>query len=105
MLSDGTRLLLLWCLADGELSVGSLADAIGKPASAVSQHLAKLRLARLVQTRREGTTVIYRLESDHVRQLVLDAVRHAEHAGPEVPVHHRDSAPVQQLPGSTGGRL
>jgi hypothetical protein len=43
----------------------------------------------LVRTRREGTTVFYRLENDHVRQLVIDAVFNAEHAGPGVPLHHR----------------
>ena len=32
--------------------------------------------------------MIYRLESDHVAQLVADAVHHAEHAGPGIPRHH-----------------
>jgi DNA-binding transcriptional ArsR family regulator len=91
MLADGTRVRLLWLLLDTELPVGSLADLVGKPAATVSQHLAKLRLARLVQTRRQGTQVFYRLESDHVRQLVLDAVHHAEHTGPGVPAHHAQS--------------
>jgi DNA-binding transcriptional ArsR family regulator len=54
----------------------------------VSQHLAKLRMARLVRTRREGTQVFYRLENDHVRQLVTDAVHNAEHAAGGVPPHH-----------------
>lgn len=102
MLSDGTRLRVLWCLIDIERSVGDLAELIEKPAAAVSQHLAKLRLARLVQTRRQGTTVFYRLENDHVRQLVLDGVRHAEHAGHELPAHHRSSASVRRLPNSSG---
>ena len=65
---------------------------VGKPAPSVSQHLAKLRMARLVRTRREGTTIFYRLENDHVGQLVTDAVFNAEHAGPGVPGHHRDAA-------------
>lgn len=89
MLADATRTNLLWLLLDGERSVNDLADALGKPQAGVSQHLAKLRLARLVQTRRQGTQVFYRLESDHVRQLVVDAVHHAEHASPGVPPHHR----------------
>jgi DNA-binding transcriptional ArsR family regulator len=88
MLADATRVRLLWALLDGELPVGALAGRVGKPQAAVSQHLAKLRMARLVQTRRQGTQVFYRLESEHVRQLVVDAVRHAEHAGPGVPPHH-----------------
>lgn len=98
MLSDGTRLSLLWCLLDQELSVSELATAVGKPPAAVSQHLAKLRLARLVQTRREGNSIFYRLDSDHARQLVLDGVHLAEHQGPGIPAHHRVAESVHQLP-------
>ncbi len=97
MLSDSTRIQILWALADDERSVNELAEFVGKPAPSVSQHLAKLRMARLVRTRREGTQVIYRLENDHVRQLVIDAVFNAEHAGPGVPGHHRDDAEVRPL--------
>ena len=58
MLADATRVRIILALRGGEeLSVNALADAVGKPAAAVSQHLAKLRLARMVLTRREGTTV------------------------------------------------
>jgi DNA-binding transcriptional ArsR family regulator len=91
MLADATRVHVLWLLADRELSVNELAEEIGKPAPSVSQHLAKLRMARLVRTRRAGTTIYYSLENDHVRRLVVDAVFNAEHAGPGVPRHHRDS--------------
>jgi DNA-binding transcriptional ArsR family regulator len=63
----------------------------------VSQHLAKLRMARLVRTRRSGTTIFYSLENEHVRQLVVDAVFNAEHAGPGIPPHHRDGAQVHEL--------
>jgi DNA-binding transcriptional ArsR family regulator len=80
---------VLWSLADREMSVNELAEHVGKPAPSVSQHLAKLRMARLVQTRREGTTIFYSLENNHVRQLVVDAVHNAEHSGPGVPRHHR----------------
>ena len=78
MLSDATRVQLLWALVEGESSVTELADAVGKPAPSVSQHLAKLRMARLVRTRRQGTTIHYSLENDCVRQLVIDAVTNAE---------------------------
>jgi DNA-binding transcriptional ArsR family regulator len=89
MLSDATRIRLLWALLDGEMPVNDLAAAVGKPAAAVSQHLAKLRMSRFVQTRRHGTQVFYRVENDHVRQLVRDAVHNAEHAGPGLPRHHQ----------------
>ncbi len=80
MLADATRIRLLWALLDGEQSVNDLAGGLSKPPNAVSQHLAKLRMAHLVQTRREGTRVFYRVENDHVRQLVRDAMSHVDHA-------------------------
>ncbi|MFI9506209.1 ArsR/SmtB family transcription factor [Nocardia sp. NPDC052566] len=97
MLADATRVRVLWALVDRELSVNDLAGCVGKPATSVSQHLAKLRMARLVRTRRAGTTIFYSLENDHVRQLVLDAVYNAEHAGPGVPAHHRGDAGVREI--------
>ena len=72
MLAEGTRIQILWSLIDGEMSVNDLAETIGKPGPSVSQHLAKLRMARLVRPRREGTTIYYQLENDHVRQLIID---------------------------------
>lgn len=92
MLADPTRITLLWLLMDQELPVNELAQASGRSQSSASQHLAKLRLARIVQTRREGNQIFYRIESDHVRQLVRDAIHHAEHAGGGVPAHHRSEA-------------
>lgn len=97
MLADASRVQLLWALIDRELSVNELAEHIGRPAPAVSQHLAKLRMARLVQTRRAGTQVFYRIANDHIAQLVTDAVHNAEHAGPDVPGHHREDADLARL--------
>jgi DNA-binding transcriptional ArsR family regulator len=88
MLADGTRVRILWALIGREMSVNELATQVGKLPAAVSQHLAKLRMTRLVQTRREGTTVFYRLENEHIAQLVTDAIHHAEHSGSDVPGHH-----------------
>lgn len=97
MLADATRVQVLWSLTDHEMSVNELAEHVGKPAPSVSQHLAKLRMARLVRTRREGTTIFYSLENDHVRQLVIDAVFNAEHAGPGVPGHHRGDSGLKAV--------
>jgi DNA-binding transcriptional ArsR family regulator len=88
MLADATRIRILWALLGQELSVNELAAEVGKMPASVSQHLAKLRMTRLVQTRREGTQVFYRLENEHVAQLVTDAVHNAEHSSPGVPGHH-----------------
>jgi DNA-binding transcriptional ArsR family regulator len=97
MLSDATRIRLLWAMLDGEMPVNELADAVVKPAAGVSQHLAKLRMARLVSTRRQANQVFYRIESEHVRQLVADAIYQAEHAGGGIPEHHRADTAVREL--------
>jgi len=79
MLSDATRLHLLWLLAQEESDVGSLAERCDASRTAVSQHLAKLRLAGLVDTRREGRHIHYRLSDGHLRRLVVEALSHADH--------------------------
>lgn len=102
MLADATRVRLLWSLGAGELSVGDLAAAVDKRPGSVSQHLAKLRMARLVSTRRNGTQVLYRLANEHVHQLVDDALRHSEHVGPGVPAHHRNDTQPAYPPTPNG---
>lgn len=89
MLADPTRLQLAGLLLDEERSVSQLAAALDKPVPGVSQHLAKMRMARLVRTRKDGTSVLYRIENGHVRQLVVDAIGHVEHLLDQVPAHHR----------------
>jgi DNA-binding transcriptional ArsR family regulator len=87
LLADPTRLRILWALLEGEESVNRLAERVAAQPAAVSQHLAKLRLARLVQTRRQGTQVFYAAESSHLRQLVEEALFHADHVAQGLPDH------------------
>ncbi|GAA3819326.1 metalloregulator ArsR/SmtB family transcription factor [Sphaerisporangium flaviroseum] len=87
MLSDGTRLRLMWLLASGEYDVSTLADAIEVARPSVSQHLAKLRLAGLVETRRHGRRVLYRARDAHVRRLIAEALFHAGHEVSGIPRH------------------
>lgn len=89
MLAEATRVRIILALRDGEMAVGALAERVGKSPAAVSQHLAKMRLARMVSTRQDGTRVLYRLENEHARQLVADAIFQAEHALGGQPAHHR----------------
>lgn len=79
LLADYTRLKILWALLHGEHSVNNLADHVGAQPSAVSQHLAKLRLARLVKVRRQGNRMFYAAQDAHVRGLVEQALFHADH--------------------------
>lgn len=60
-LAHPTRIRILELLRGGPLSVGQLQDAIGAPASSISQQLAVLRGRNIVATERHGTTVIYRV--------------------------------------------
>ncbi|WP_137121278.1 ArsR/SmtB family transcription factor [Segeticoccus rhizosphaerae] len=94
MLADPTRIKILWALMQGESSVTCLADLVGAAPAAVSQHLAKLRLAHLVRTRREGTFVYYSAADSHVQPLLAEALSHAEHAGGQVEgASHRHRLP------------
>ena len=70
-LSNPHRLMIMCRLAEGECNVSTLLDEVALSQSALSQHLAKLRDAGLVATRREGQTIHYRLGDDHIRAVML----------------------------------
>jgi len=91
MLGDPTRLRLAICLAGGEQDVTTLTGAVGAARPAVSQHLAKMRLAGLVVMRRDGRRAVYALADQHVRRLVTEAVHTAEHRVLDRPGHHARS--------------
>jgi DNA-binding transcriptional ArsR family regulator len=74
MLSDSTRVKLLWALLQGENSVACLADLANAAPTVVSQHLAKLRLAGLVKSRREGTFVYYSPADTDVLRVLSQAL-------------------------------
>ncbi|MFJ1654288.1 ArsR/SmtB family transcription factor [Streptomyces sp. NPDC088337] len=57
--ADPSRYRLLWALSHGEQPVSELARMLGAHVAATSQHLARLRSAGLVTTRREGTRIYY----------------------------------------------
>ncbi len=81
MLADPTRLKILWALAQGESSVACLAEIVGAAPTAVSQHLAKLRLAGIVNHRREGTFVYYTVDDPDMQALLGRALGRAEQPG------------------------
>jgi DNA-binding transcriptional ArsR family regulator len=89
LLSDATRIRIILTLEAGELPVGELAERVAKSPTAVSQHLAKLRWAKVVQTRQVGTRVFYSLVDEHALELVRQAVFQAEHVVDFWPQHHR----------------
>lgn len=69
-LSHPQRLLILCCLAEGEKSVGEIEEACGASQSAVSQFLKGMRLQGLVDFRRDGKQVYYKIVDKRVHELI-----------------------------------
>lgn len=101
LLADPTRIRILWALLHGETSVNCLAELVGASPPAVSQHLAKLRLAGLVHGRRDGTFMYYAAGSNHVRALLDEALFHADHTerglDSEAPHSHGARLPARDV--------
>jgi ArsR family transcriptional regulator len=78
-LADRTRLRILGLLLDGEVCVCHIHESLGLPQPKTSRHLAYLRRAGLVETRKDGLWVHYRLAhmDDPVMQALIDAAGHA----------------------------
>jgi DNA-binding transcriptional ArsR family regulator len=71
LMANENRLLILCRLvAEREMSVGDIAEAVGLSQSALSQHLAKMREEGLVATRREAQTVLYRIADPDTRRIL-----------------------------------
>ena len=73
---DSTRMKILYVLSVSDLCVCAIAELLGMEQSAISHQLKKLRQAKLVCCRREGKTVYYALDDDHVRELVAVGFAH-----------------------------
>ncbi|MFJ9034493.1 ArsR/SmtB family transcription factor [Streptomyces sp. NPDC102274] len=87
LLADRTRLALLERLGHGEADVTTLTEACGAARPSVSQHLAKLRLAGLVTSHKDGRRVVYSLRHGHLRRLVDEALSVADHQIGALPPH------------------
>jgi ArsR family transcriptional regulator, lead/cadmium/zinc/bismuth-responsive transcriptional repressor len=115
-LAEPTRLRLVWALAAREHSVGELAELVGANVAAVSQHLARLREAGMVASRRDGTRIFYRVATPHLADLLdqlvvvgghvsggLDLPRPSAASTPQTAAAHR-SAPAAARPARTRPR-
>lgn len=69
-LANAKRLMVLCVLSEGELSVSELNEQIPISQSALSQHLAKLRDAGFVSTRRESQTIYYQLSDPRAKVII-----------------------------------
>ena len=73
-LANPLRIAIIHYLKDGEKTVSNLTETLGASQSNISQHLALLRQRQIVKTRKEGSTVYYRVASPKISQ-ACDMIR------------------------------
>ena len=78
MFGDSTRIKILYALLESEMCVCDIAQLLGLTQSAVSHQLRVLKANKLVRNRREGKTVFYSLDDDHVRSILEMGMEHLE---------------------------
>ncbi|MCM3670452.1 metalloregulator ArsR/SmtB family transcription factor [Mesobacillus maritimus] len=78
-LSDPTRLRILHLLFQGEHSVNEITERLSLLQSTVSHQLRFLKNLRLVKFRKEGTTVYYSCDDEHVNSILKQTIDHANH--------------------------
>lgn len=76
IISDPTRLAILFLLQDDERSVGTIAKSLDMEQSAISHQLKSLKMARLVKSERNGKQMIYSLDDLHVFSILEQALTH-----------------------------
>ena len=79
VLSDPTRLRILLLLKKGELNVTTIAAELVMEQSAVSHQLKLLRQNRVVKSRRQGKTIYYSLDDEHVIDILNQTLEHISH--------------------------
>ena len=78
IISDPTRISILFLLQQQELSVGAITIALEMEQSAISHQLRTLKEARLVKARREGKTIFYSLDDIHVFSILEQVLTHVK---------------------------
>ncbi len=77
---DSTRIKILYCLFEEEMCVCDIAEVLSMTTSAISHQLRLLKQAKLVRFRRDGKTVYYSLDDDHVRTIIGIGMEHIAHS-------------------------
>lgn len=78
-LGDASRVKIIAALLNGPMNVQSLAAEVGITESGISHHMRNLRQMRLVRPRKEGRSVFYSLEDQHVADVFLRVMEHVQH--------------------------
>jgi len=76
--SDSTRIRILYCLFEKERSVTEIADLLKMNQSAISHQLRFLKNSKLVKNRRDGKTIYYSLDDDHVYNIISQGIEHVQ---------------------------
>lgn len=76
--SDTSRVRILSALMTGEMNITALAQVVGISESAISHHMRGLRQMHMVQSRRDGKEVYYRIEDEHIIALFQQGVKHVQ---------------------------
>ncbi|QSQ07750.1 Transcriptional repressor SmtB [Koleobacter methoxysyntrophicus] len=79
VLGDPTRMRIIDALSHRELCVCDIAELLNMTPSAISHQLRILRNTRLVKYRKEGKSVFYSLDDDHIMQLFRQGLEHINH--------------------------
>ena len=74
--ADSTRIKILYALANKELCVCDIWQSLGLTQSAVSHQLRILKQMRLVKYRKEGKTIYYSLDDDHIQSILNGGLEH-----------------------------
>ena len=77
-LGDPSRMKVLFQIGSSEACVSEVASKLNMSESSVSHHLHILRINGLVRWHREGKTILYTLEDDHVRTIIIQGCKHVE---------------------------
>lgn len=75
---DSTRIRILLLLQEKEANVNEIANKLNMNQSAISHQLKNLKQSKLIKNRREGQTIYYSLDDDHVYKIIEMGLAHVE---------------------------
>ena len=74
--SDSTRIRILYCLIEKERNVTEISELLNINQSAISQQLRILKNSKLIKNRRDGKSIYYSLDDDHVYNIIAQGIEH-----------------------------
>ncbi len=78
LLGDLSRMKILLALMEGELCVYHICEITGAKQSATSQHLKKLKDAKILKCRKEANQIIYSISDEHIKNIINNVIMHRD---------------------------